>query len=124
MNHFNQKGAISMETITYTTFKKRKIKIRKVVQINPYFSFENWSAKTVYLSPDVNDITTITYRRRPEYILVPFHTDVKTSLEPYYEDLTQILQVVSPVISVFNVTGEKITALHEPEKENKTNKNN
>lgn len=106
-----------MQTMTVGTFKKeigKKGNLQQVL-INAYFNLEAWSGKPVYISDKISEITTLTYRRKPVGIIVPDKGSVSASLLAQYEELKRWIRVDAPVISVFNMKGEKIAQLSEPE---------
>lgn len=104
-----------METMTFTVFKKEvqaKGNLQQVL-INPYFNLESWFAKSVFISNQVSEITTITYRRKPIAIVIPDKGNVRDSLQPYFSELQRLVRVVAPIISVFDTNGKKIAQLEE-----------
>lgn len=108
----------TIKSINYTTFK-REIKDKKqiyTVLINPYFNLENHSAKTVHIVEGLDEITEVTYRgaKNKVALLVPYNeVGIKETLLPYYGVLQRLVRIQTPVISVFNTKGEKITQLND-----------
>lgn len=83
------------------------------VQVDHYFTLESWSSKTVYLSDQVSEMVTITYRRQPIAVVFPYNKNVRDSLQPYYTELQHLVRALAPVISVFDEKGKKIAQLEE-----------
>jgi len=110
-----------METMNFGTFQKtiKKNGSLQEVQINPYFNLEGHSSKSVYLSNQVEGIVAVTYRRKQIAIILPERATVRESLQPYFAELQRVIRVSCPVISVFDLRGNKIVQLGE-ERENHT----
>jgi len=104
-----------MQTMTVGTFKKEiknKGNLQQVI-INAYFNYEAWSGKPVYISDQITEAHTLTYYRKPVGIIVPDKGSVQASLQAHYEELQRWIRVQAPVISVFDMKGNKITQLNE-----------
>jgi predicted HAD superfamily phosphohydrolase len=104
-----------METMNLTTFNKdiEKKGTCLKVQVDHYFTLESWSSKLVFLSDQVKDFTSITYRRKQIAVVVPYNGNVRDSLQPYFTELQHLVRVLAPVISVFDEKGKKIAQLDE-----------
>ena len=104
-----------MKLISYTQFKK-DFKDRKLTAINicPYTELELRCMGTIYLSDAINEITTVTYKRKPTATLIPNKGDVVASLTPHYKLLTKLIRVDAQSISVFDENGYKLATIDKP----------
>lgn len=102
-----------MKTINYTQYKK-DFKNEKVttVKICPYFEFEEWSAGTIHITDAIDEITTVNYRRKPSFTLIPDMGDIVDTLMPHYKLLSKLIRVDAPAISVFDTDGNKLAQLN------------
>lgn len=104
-----------MKSVNTATFKKEIAKkgYCEEVQVDHYFTLESWSAKTVILSDQVTEMTSVTYRRKQIALVFPYKGNTEDSLQLYYKELQHLVRALAPVISVFDMKGKKIAVLRE-----------
>lgn len=104
-----------MKKINYGTFEKDFLKQGKTTSylVAPYFNFETHSAKSIYVSNDVEEVTEVTYRGKKIGLLIPTSGSLKEALSTQFEALQNHVRVMCPVLSIFDESHQKILQLSQ-----------
>jgi len=104
-----------MQIINLKEFKKtiQGKESFKEFQINPYFNNEGFSAKVICISDEVEGMVSVRSRNRQLAIVFPDRGSIKASLEPHFTELQSYMRVLCPVMSVFDMRGNKLAQLSE-----------
>lgn len=104
-----------MNKMNYGTFEKEFLKKGKTTLylVAPYFNFEAHSAKSIFVSKDVEEVTEVTYRGKKFGLLVPASKSLKEALTEHFETLQQHIRIMCPVMTIFDESRNKVLQLSQ-----------
>jgi len=87
-----------------------------VAQISPYFQYESWYAKPIYLLENIDDPARITHYGREEELILPLNGTSASAIngdtfKPYIKELISYLNIHAPIISIYDENNVKIAQL-------------
>ena len=88
------------------------------VYVSPYFQYEEWYAKHIFLSVDVDEPTHVTHYGQTVDLVLPLDRNTVNdgvatadTITPYLKELVDYLGVHAPVISLFDLSKKKLAQI-------------